>query len=120
MGSRRWSIRLRIFLLVALPILSLIVLYAFAATTTTSDAINLSRTKTLKDTIGTPTVNLEAQVEAERLLAVIYLGAPVAPNMAALHAQERKTEQAQAGFDGAVGEHLSVMSRPVPSSAETK
>ena len=33
MGSRRWSIRLRIFLLVALPILSLIVLYAFAATT---------------------------------------------------------------------------------------
>ena len=88
--------------------------------TTTSDAINLSRTKTLKDTIGTPTGNLEAQVEAERLLAVIYLGAPVAPNMAALHAQERKTEQAQAGFDGAVGEHLSVMSRPVPSSAETK
>src|SRR5260221_12229207 len=106
MGSRRWSIRLRIFLLVALPILSLIVLYAFAATTTTSDAINLSRTKTLKDTIGTPTGNLEAQVEAERLLAVIYLGAPVAPNMATLHAQERKSEQGQGGVACRGGGHL--------------
>src|SRR5258708_17706756 len=117
MGSRRWSIRLRIFLLVALPILSLIVLYAFAATTTTSDAINLSRTKTLKDTIGTPTVNLEPQVEAERPLAVIYLGAPVAPSMAALHAPARTTEQAHAGSAATAAEGRAVRTPPRPRVA---
>jgi signal transduction histidine kinase len=101
MGLRRWSIRTRIFLLVVIPILSLIGLYAFAATITASDAINLSRAKTVKDTIGLPTGSLETQVYAERLLAVIYLAAPVPQNMAALQAQERKTEQAQAGFKAA-------------------
>ena len=101
MGLRRWSIRTRIFLLVAIPILSLIGLYAFAATITASDAINLSRAKTVKDTIGLPTGSLETQVYAERLLAVIYLAAPVPQSMAALQAQERKTEQAQAGFKAA-------------------
>jgi hypothetical protein len=93
---------MRIFLLVVIPVLSLIGLYAFAATITASDAINLARSRTLKDTIGTPTGNLEAQVDAERLLAVVYLAAPVAPNMTSLRAQETKTEQAQAGFNAAV------------------
>jgi signal transduction histidine kinase len=102
MGLRRWSIRMRIFLLVAIPILSLIGLYAFAATITASDAINLSRSRTLHDTIGTPTGNVEAQVDTERTLAVIYLAAPAAPNLAVLHAQEQKTEHAQAAFNAAV------------------
>jgi signal transduction histidine kinase len=101
MGLRRWSIRLRIVLLVAIPILSLIGVYAFAATSTASDAINLARSRTLKDTIGTPTGNLEAQIDAERLLAVVYLAAPVPSNLATLHAQEAKTEAAQTGFEKA-------------------
>ncbi len=102
MGLRRRSIRLRIVLLVAIPILSLIGVYAFAATVTASDAINLAKSRSLKDTIGTPTGNLEAQIDAERLIAVVYLAAPVPSNLAALHAQEAKTEQAQADFEKAV------------------
>src|SRR5260370_5608028 len=101
MGWRRWSIRMRIFLLVVIPVLSLIGLYAFAATITASDAINLARSRTLKDTIGLPTGNLETQVYTERLLAVIYLAAPAPRNMTALQTQERKTELAQAGFKAA-------------------
>ena len=92
MRLRSLSIRLRILLLVAIPILSLIGVYAFAATTTASDAINLSRSRTLKDTIGTPTGNYEAQVDTERLLAVAYLAAPVPSNLATLRAQETRTE----------------------------
>jgi signal transduction histidine kinase len=103
MGLRHRSIRLRIFLLVAVPILSLIGLYVFAATITASDALNLARSRTLKDTIGTPTGNLEAQIDVERLTAVIYLAAPVPSNLAALRAQEAKTEQAQKAFTKAVG-----------------
>jgi signal transduction histidine kinase len=98
MGLRSRSIRLRIVLLVAIPILSLIGVYAFAATITASDAINLARSRTLKDTIGTPTGNLEAQVDAERLLAVVYLAAPVPSNLATLHAQEAKTLLTQAAL----------------------
>jgi len=101
MGLRRRSIRLRIFLLVAIPIVSLMGLYAFAATITAFDAINLARSTTLKNTIGTPTGNLEAAVDAERLVAVVYLAAPVPSNLAGLQAQERKTEQAQAAFKAA-------------------
>jgi hypothetical protein len=58
MRLRSLSIRLRILLLVAIPILSLIGVYAFAATITATNAINLARSRTLKDTIGTPTGNL--------------------------------------------------------------
>jgi signal transduction histidine kinase len=101
MGLRRRSIRLRIVLLVAIPIVSLMGLYAFAATITAFDAINLARSTTLKNTIGTPTGNLEAAVDAERLVAVVYLAAPVPSNLAGLQAQERKTEQAEAGFKAA-------------------
>jgi signal transduction histidine kinase len=98
MGLRRRSIRLRIVLLVAIPILSLIGVYAFAATVTATDAINLARSRTIKDTIVTPTGHLEAQIDVERLLAVTYLAAPVRSNLAALRAQEAKTEVTQAAF----------------------
>jgi Nitrate and nitrite sensing len=103
MRLRSLSIRLRILLLVAIPILSLIGVYAFAATTTASDAINLSRSRTLKDTIGTPTGNYEAQVDTERLLAVAYLAAPVPSNLATLRAQETRTEATENAFKKAVG-----------------
>jgi len=102
MGLRRRSIRLRIILLVAIPILSLIGLYAFAATITASDAINLARAKALKADTGTPTGNLESQVDAERLLAVVYLAAPAPQNLAALKAQEQKTDKADTAFRAAM------------------
>jgi signal transduction histidine kinase len=101
MRLRSLSIRLRILLLVAIPILSLIGVYAFAATITASDAINLARSRTLKDTIGTPTGNFESQIDAERLLAVAYLAAPIPSNLATLRAQETKTEAAENAFKDA-------------------
>jgi len=101
MRLRSLSIRLRILLLVAIPILSLIGVYAFAATTTASDAINLSRSRTLKDTIGTPTGNVEAAIGLERQLAVAYLAAPIPSNLATLRAQETKTQAAEDAFSAA-------------------
>src|SRR5580700_5113299 len=119
MGLRRRSIRLRIFLLVAIPIVSLMGLYAFAATITASDAINLSRSTALKNTIGTPTGNLEGAVDAERLVAVVYLAAPVPSNLAGLQAQERKTAQAQAGFKAAAAATMNGSSSPQLKQAVT-
>jgi len=54
MGLRLKSIRQRILLLVLVPVLSLIGLYAFATSITARDAINLQRTNTLKNATGTP------------------------------------------------------------------
>jgi hypothetical protein len=91
-------------------------LYAFAATITAFDAINLARSTTLKNTIGTPTGNLESAVDAERLIAVVYLAAPVPSNLAGLQAQERKTEQAQAGFKAAAAATMN--SSPSPQEKQ--
>ncbi len=118
MGLRRRSIRLRIILLVAIPILSLIGLYAFAAAISASDAINLARSRTLKANTGTPTGNLESQIGTERLLAVVYLAAPVPQNLAALHAQEQKTNQAEKAFRAAVASSATMSSaRPAEKQA---
>ncbi len=101
MGLHRRSIRLRILLLVLIPILSLLGLYAFAVSITASDAINLTRSKTVKNTIGLPTGRLEAQVDAERLLAVVYLASPNPRSQAALNAQELATSKARSAFAAA-------------------
>jgi signal transduction histidine kinase len=98
MGLHRRSIRLRILLLVLIPILSLLGLYAFAVSITAKDAINLTRSKTVKNNIGLPTGRLEAQVDAERLLAVVYLASPNPRSQAALKAQELATSRAGAAF----------------------
>jgi hypothetical protein len=106
MGLRRWSIRMRIFLLVAIPILTLIGLYVFTATTTASNAINLTRSRAVKDTIATPIGALVTSLDTERLMAVIYLAAPVPRNLAALDATEHKTDLTVTGYKAAAGAAL--------------
>ena len=92
MGLRRWSIRMRIFLLVVIPILSLIGLYVFTATTTANNAVSLTKSRTVKNTIAAPIGALVTSLDAERLTAVIYLAAPVPRGLAALDATERTTD----------------------------
>jgi signal transduction histidine kinase len=116
MDLRRRSIRLRILLLVAIPILSLIGLYAFAAATTASTAINLQRSRTLFTSIGTPTGNFESQSDLERQSAVVYLAAPLPSNLAALRAQEAKTEQAGVGLRSAIAAAMGSASAPEQSA----
>jgi len=106
MGLRRWSIRMRIFLLVVIPILSLIGLYVFTATTTASNAISLTRSRTVKNTIAAPIGALVTSLDAERLTAVIYLAAPVPRGLAALDATERTTDQMVASYKAAAATAL--------------
>ncbi len=91
MGLRLKSIRQRILLLVLVPVLSLIGLYAFATSITASDAINLARTNTLKNATGAPTGAFLGAINAERPLAMVYLSSPSPANLAALKAQGGKT-----------------------------
>ncbi len=102
MGLRRQSIRLRIFLLVLIPLLSLLGLYIFVASITIGDAVSEARATALKNDTGQPVGNFEGQLDSERRVALIYLAAPVPQFLAQLDAQEAKTDQARTAMAAAV------------------
>jgi len=102
MGFRLRSIRQRIFLLVLVPVLSLIGLYIFATSITAGDAINLARTNTLKNATGVPTGAFLLAIDTERPLAMVYLSSPTGANLAVLEMQEAKTNGAAAALRSAL------------------
>src|SRR5258708_6448419 len=103
MGLRHRSIRMRIFLLVAIPILALMGLYAFAAATTTSAALDLAGPRSVKNNPGWQTGTLEARLDAARLLGVISLAARARQNLHALAQEEKKTNAARRVLGASVG-----------------
>src|SRR3984893_3087179 len=92
MGFRLRSIRQRIFLLILVPVLSLIGLYIFATSITARNAINLARTDTLKNATGLPAGNFLTALDTERPLMMVYLSAPSGVTLAGLKMQEAKTD----------------------------
>jgi len=92
MSFRLRSIRQRIFLLILVPVLSLIGLYIFATSITARNAINLARTDTLKNATGLPTGNFLTGLDTERPLVMVYLSAPSGVTLAGLKLQEAKTD----------------------------
>jgi signal transduction histidine kinase len=83
-------------------VLSLVGLYAFATSITATDAINLARSSTAKNATGEPTGAFVAQLDAERLLAIVYLSAPTGANLARLQLQEAKTSQVSGALRAAL------------------
>ena len=102
MGLRLRSIRQRIFLLILVPVLSLVGVYAFATFITARGAINLSQATTIKSATGLPTGALLSQLDAERPLAMVYLSSPTGANLAVLQVQQSKTNAAAAAAASAL------------------
>ena len=92
MGLRLRSIRQRILLLVLVPVLSLIGLYAYSTTVFSTQAINLARTNVLKNSTAQPAGNFYGAVGTERPMALVYLARPSADSLAQLKAAEAKTQ----------------------------
>ncbi len=113
---RSRSIRARVLILVILPLVSLIGLYAFATTLTASDAITLARAASIRNQLNDPIGLFEAQVQRERLLATVYIDAPVPQDLAALTAQEAETNR----FLSVVQAAASSASRSNDSSPQVK
>src|SRR5260370_35991814 len=76
MGLRRRSIRLRIFFLVLIPLLSLLGLYIFVASITIGDALSEAHARALKNDTGTPVGNSEGQTAPERRAPWTYPAGP--------------------------------------------
>jgi hypothetical protein len=102
MGLRLRSIRTRIFLLVLIPVLSLIGLYGFATFLTARGAVNLGQASTIKSATGEPIGAFLSQIDAERPLALVYLSAPTGADLAVLQVQQNKTTVAATALSNAL------------------
>jgi signal transduction histidine kinase len=114
MGLRLRSIRTRIFLLVLIPVLSLIGLYGFATFLTARGAVNLGQASTIKSATGEPIGAFLSQVDAERPLALVYLSAPTGANLAVLQVQQNKTSLAAAALSSALNSADTMNNATVP------
>jgi signal transduction histidine kinase len=103
MKWRLRSVRTRILLLVLVPVLSLVGIYACAIGTTARAAVGLSKANTVKNAVGDPIAAFMAQLGTERMLAMEYMSAPTGANLAQLELQETKTNQSATALRAALG-----------------
>ena len=102
MGSRGRSIRLRIYFLVAVPLLALVGLLAYIAGTLVNNAVNLDRAPSLINATGIPAARFGTYVQAERAAAVAYLFRPTAANLQAYQAAVASTDAHEPAFKAAM------------------
>jgi hypothetical protein len=97
-GRRGPSIRRPLYLLVAVPLLTVIGLYGFVLYTTVGDAINLDRAPALINATSVPAAQFNINIQNERKASMVYLAAPNPNNRAALTAAQNATTQAFPAF----------------------
>jgi signal transduction histidine kinase len=81
MGSRGRSIRLRIYFLVAIPLITMLGLFGYVAYTSVTNWLNLDRAPSLIQATSEPLTNFVNVLQAERRAAVVYLSQPDAANL---------------------------------------
>jgi signal transduction histidine kinase len=117
MRSRGRSIRLRIYFLVAIPLVALIGLLAYVAGTAVSNAVSLDRAPNLVDATAIPAAKFGTYLQAERAAAVIYLFQPTAANLQAYEASITATDKAEPDFTSAMTSQATVGTE---TASETK
>jgi hypothetical protein len=98
MGSRGRSIRLRIYFLVAIPLVAMIGLLAYVAGTSVNNAVNLDRAPDLINATSLPTADFIRFVQDERAAAVVYLFRPTQANLAAYDTAVKATNGDEPSF----------------------
>jgi signal transduction histidine kinase len=92
MRSRKRSIRFTLFGLLAIPLVSLVTLWGFAAQGTASDAIQKRNLDTINRLYGDAATPMLIQVAQERLQSVTWLSSRGLAPRAPLDAQRRQTD----------------------------
>src|SRR5579859_644347 len=80
MGSRGRSIRLRIYLIVAIPLVTMLGLFGYVAYASVTNYQNLDRAPSLIQATSEPMSSFMDTLQAERRAAFVYLAAPTAAN----------------------------------------
>ena len=78
---------------VAVPLLTVIGLYAFVLYTTVGDAVNLDRAPNLINATSVPAAQFDIFIQNERRASLMYLVAPTPNNRAQLTAAQAATVQ---------------------------
>jgi signal transduction histidine kinase len=102
MGSRGRSIRLRIYVLVAIPLIAMAGLLAYVVGTSVNNAISVDRVPNLINASGIPAAKFGVFAESERAAALVYLFKPTAANLAAYRAAISATDRAEPAFTAAM------------------
>jgi hypothetical protein len=113
---RRRSIRLRIVVLVLVPAVALLGVYAEVLSLTLSHLLTLRQEAAIRQAVTGPVVNVQSQLGKERTLAVQYLATPSTSALAVLQDQERKTDASVERFRRSVQTALS--NAPVPTERQ--
>jgi anti-sigma regulatory factor (Ser/Thr protein kinase) len=95
---RHRSVRLRIIVLVLVPVVALIGLYGLVLTLTMGSYISLRQAERVRGEVQDPVSAVQLQVSKERLLALDYLADPTNPELGKLLAQESKSDNAITAF----------------------
>ncbi len=94
MRSRGRSIRLRIYFLVAIPLITMLGLFGYVAYTSVTSWENLDRGPNLIKATSEPLTNFVTVLQAERRAAVVYLARPDAASLTAYQATIANTRKA--------------------------
>src|SRR5580692_9642097 len=93
MGSRGRSIRLRIYFLVAIPLITMLGLFGYVAYTSVTNWLNLDRAPSLIESTSEPLTNFVNVLQGERRAAVVYLSHPDTANLGTFKAAVTATQQ---------------------------
>ena len=104
MGSRGRgrSIRLRIYFLVAIPLITMLGLFGYAAYTSIINFMNLDRAPSLIKATSVPLTNFVSLLQAERRAAVVYLSQPDGTNLAAYQTAITATKNGEQPLEAAL------------------
>src|ERR1700733_12370842 len=102
MGSRGRSIRLRIYILVAIPLITMLGLFGYVAYTSVTNWFNLDRAPILIQATSIPITNFTDLLQAERRAAIVYESQPSAANLAAYRSAVTASKNGLASFEAVV------------------
>jgi anti-sigma regulatory factor (Ser/Thr protein kinase) len=98
---RRRSVRFRIVVLVLVPVIALIGLYATVLALTIGSVASFRAAASVRQQVTRPLSNAQLQLSAERALALLYLADPTHVRLLEYLAQEPKTDTAIREFNAA-------------------
>ncbi|HKD87445.1 MAG TPA: nitrate- and nitrite sensing domain-containing protein [Streptosporangiaceae bacterium] len=103
MGLRHRSIRLRVGVLITVPVLCLLALYGFVLSITLGSAVSQKHATTLRNDVADPVAAFQQEVAQERGDALLSLADPTDTEMASkLGVQESATQHALAALTAAL------------------
>ena len=113
---RRRSIRSRIIVLVLVPVVALLGLYAEVLNLTVGNILTLKQEASIRQLVALPVADIQNQLGKERTLALQYLARPGHGDLGLLLKQEASTDIAIKHFRSAV--QTALKSGPVPKERQ--